>query len=354
MFQAFHMLRKYSFLEYKFARGRSISPDFVTFILTKVCNYHCDWCSAHSPGTKKGNNDLTTEEWFRIVDELKPLMPAIYLCGGEPTLRKDYLEIIRYVKKQGMLCAMTTNGSNLNETSAKEMVESGLDFLSISLDGDEDFHDSHRGKKGAYQSVVDGIKLVQKFKGDNPAPHIKIVGVFDPDNPFNGKHVLGLGNELDVDEINFGHLMYYTPEVLKDQQAFQEKYGIGSDYITGGEMNVPEGSIEDLKSMVDMINKNEKVRTSITQGAIDIDKYYGTDDYPAKSSKCLTPWFSASIKPDGGVSPCMEYDVGNIRESRFMDIWNDKKWVLFRQLKAKGESVPACFRCGEGQIIKFD
>lgn len=357
-----HLLRRLSRAECNLKTGWSLCPDFVTFLITKRCNYKCQRCSAHSPEETKSAGlsfkEITTNDCKKVIDEISFFKPVIYFCGGEPTLRDDLVELIRYIKKKRMFCAMTTNGSLLKERLTRDLVDSGIDFISISLDGDKTVHDKVRGVPGAYEDVVNGIKQLKRFRQNRTIPHIKLVGIINPENPMLSKHVLDIGNELGVDEINFGHLMFYTKEVAVQQAEFVKKRGIGSGYITGMEIreNI-KADIKGLQKIISEIKNNKPVHTSIAQGFnLDIEKYYQIPYlYPSLDSRCLTPWFSAIVRPDGNVSACMEFNVGNVKERRFLDIWNDEKWRLFRKLKGgKKEQVPACFRCGEGQRIKFD
>jgi len=355
LFALFNILRKYSFFEYNLLSGKSFYPDFITFELTKGCNYKCSWCSSHSQNVNLSKNELTTQQWYKIIDQVKKFKPAIYLCGGEPTLRKDYLDIIKYIKKKGLVCAMTTNASTLTENKAKELVQSGIDFISISLDGDKDTHNLHRGDVNAYSRVVDGVSFIKKYRAEGIFPHIKLVGVINPNNPKDSLKVLEVGEKMKVDEINFGHLMYFTDNVYNDQKEFINKFKIGSAYITGANINDnTKVKINEIKDTIYEIKKHSGVKTSIAQGfALDVESYYSSFKHPSDSSYCLTPWFSAKIRSDGSVSPCMEFDIGNIKNNSLLELWNSKSWCLFRRLKKSKQQIPACFRCGEGQKLKF-
>lgn len=356
----FHKIREFYKIEYNLKSGWSLCPNFITFLITKRCNYRCARCSAHSPEEMKKNlaEEMNAEDYKKIVDEVSFYKPAIYFCGGEPTLRDDLVEIIKYIKKKKMVCAMTTNASLLNEDMAKKIVESEIDFVSISLDGDRETHDKVRGVPGAYDNVMKGVEYLKKFRGNKSTPHIKLVGIIDPQNPLASRHVLETGIKLGVDEVNFGHLMFYTDKIEADQNKLVEKYEIGSDYITGMKINSEiKADIPGLKKMIEEIRNTKEIHTSIAQGFdLDIEKYYSFPyEYPDFHSECQTPWFSAIIRSDGNVSPCMEFDVGNVKERKFLEIWNDRKWKLFRKLKRRKKvKIPACFRCGEGQKIKFE
>jgi len=64
-----------------------------------------------------------------------------------------------------MHCLLITNGSMIEE-SAKDIVESGLDELNISLDGGKELHDEIRGLPGLFEKIVKGLKKVQRIKAE--------------------------------------------------------------------------------------------------------------------------------------------------------------------------------------------
>lgn len=354
MYSGLHRIRHMIPIEYHLLNGYSVFPDFITILLTKRCNYKCKKCSAHSPTeTHDINAELTTHEIMKFIKEVSFFKPVIYFCGGEPTLREDLFELISYVKSNGMICAMTTNGSHLSEEFAEKIIKSKLDFLSISIDGDREYHDSVRGIRGAYDKVVNGVKIIKKLKNSSPTPHIKLVCIIDPLKVEKCEHVLKVANELMVDEVNFGHLMFYTRNVEDEFAKFREETGIGATNIIGMPIeNSIDADVQALKGFLTDIKKKSKVFVSVAQGDVDLIKYYSFNK-PSDKSQCFTPWFSAILQPNGNVTPCLEFPIGNIKESPFLKIWNDDNWRKFRMLR-KHKPTPACFRCGEGQKIKFD
>ena len=356
IFAVFNLIRKYSFIEYYFGKGYSLYPDFITFVLTKGCNYKCSFCSSHSVGQNLSPNELSTKEWYKVIDEVKKFYPVIYLCGGEPTLRRDYLDIIRYIKRSGLVCAMTTNASALTESKVKELVETSIDFISISLDGNKGIHNTIRGFNTAFDKVVDAVGYINKYRGSSGLPNIKIVGVIDPANPENSLEVAEIASQIGADEVNFGHLMFYPDRIVNDQNLFIENFGIGSEYLTGGAISRVNTSVTQMQLTIKKLKELKKIKVSITQGFnLDVENYYNSDQYPSNKSYCLTPWYSAIVRPDGNISLCMEFDVGNIKHGKnFLDLWNSEGWRKFRILKSKGYKVPACYRCGEGQKIRFE
>ncbi len=348
-------LRRLFPLDYYFLNGLSFYPEIVQIIITRRCNFRCDICFVTLREEIKSLAEITTDEIKQAIDKVSYFKPVIYICGGEPSIRLDLLEIIRYIKSKELVCAMTTNGTLFLTNSASEIIDSGIDFLSVSIDGTEEFHDSKRKKDGAYRTAVEGLKkLVETKRAEKLLlPHIKIACIIDPNKPENAEHVLELANKIGVDEVAYGHLMFHPGELEKEQIEIYNKTGLGGPYMTGMTIeNLDNAEVEKIENFVKTADKRSKLRVSFVPHDIDIASFYSFN-HPSTKSACLTPWISATILPNGDISPCLEFKIGNIKEKKFSDIWNDKKWREFRKYR-KCQQFPACFRCGEGQILKFD
>ena len=156
---------------YYFLRnGRSGYPEAVTLFLTHRCNLHCKMCGQWGEGgiTKQksaqyikaeiGANDMKS-----IIEDLSSFRPNITLFGGEPLLYPHCLETIKYIKQKGMHCLIITNGSML-EDLAEGIVDSGLDELNVSLDGDGELHDQIRTMSGLFDKIMRGLKKINDLK----------------------------------------------------------------------------------------------------------------------------------------------------------------------------------------------
>lgn len=358
----FHLLRRKIPLEYYSSSNYSYCPDFITILITKRCNFKCDRCSSQSPQytslfNQSGQEELTTAEVKELIDSVSRFKPAIYFCGGEPTLRPDLFELIRYVKKKKMVTGFTTNGSTMDEEMCQEIIDTRLDFFSVSIDGPEDYHDRVRGVNGAFKNVTNGLRLLIKLKGEQnkTSPHIRIASIVDIENISNSKFILDLAKEIEVDEVAFGALMFYTEEAEKQQKRFQEEHDTGGDIMIGlpiDENHHFDMDMDEVQQFLDDTKKWSKTTTTFVPNDLDFENYYNVEKNPSKASRCLTPWFSATIMPNGDVVPCQEYVVGNIREEKLLDVWNNEKMRHFRRFRKKGP-MPACYRCNEGQEIKF-
>src|SRR5512136_3246704 len=133
-------------------------PFFLAHAITYGCNSRCKTCT-YWQMSNRIEDDLTTGDVFGLLDEAYDFgMRGYYLFGGEPTIRKDIGSILDYAKRKGFLTTMNTNGSLLASKAASLR---NLDFAFVSLDYFNEYHDFIRGRPGAYDEVIEGIKRIR-------------------------------------------------------------------------------------------------------------------------------------------------------------------------------------------------
>lgn len=131
----------------------------VAWETTRNCNLNCIHCRASATcGPYSG--ELDTPAAFKLLDEIaKVAKPIIILTGGEPLLRDDIFDIAKYGNDKGMRMVMSPNGTLVSPEMAQKMAESGIQRISVSLDGsDAQSHDKFRGVQGAYEGALMGIQ----------------------------------------------------------------------------------------------------------------------------------------------------------------------------------------------------
>ena len=111
---------------------------YIRLSITDVCNYRCTYCLPQ--GYKKTPGDIRSfmsgEEISRLTKALSELgVCKIRLTGGEPTVRKDFFNILNDMKQNSNIpkVTMTTNGYRLDKI-AEQISEAGLDGINISID----------------------------------------------------------------------------------------------------------------------------------------------------------------------------------------------------------------------------
>jgi MoaA/NifB/PqqE/SkfB family radical SAM enzyme len=136
-------------------------PFILNFSTTLKCNCNCESCLWRDNSAK---NELTAEEIKRIhLEAGDEGFVMTILWGGEPTLRKDIADIIKFIKNDAdfAMVALVSNGFLL----PKRISEFGddLDFILLSLDSPvREEHDEIRGLPGLYDRIMESVKIIKR------------------------------------------------------------------------------------------------------------------------------------------------------------------------------------------------
>ena len=144
---------------------------YIRLSITDVCNFKCGYCLPNGFKIDKSDNRtfLSLEEIKRLAKGLSELgVSKIRLTGGEPTIRKDFYDIVKVIKKSSGInkTVITTNGYKLDKF-AEQLVESGLDGINISIDSldKNKFHKITGHDR--LNEILNGIEKLQKLNFKN-------------------------------------------------------------------------------------------------------------------------------------------------------------------------------------------
>lgn len=139
----------------QFARDKK---PVVVWNCTQRCNLKCVHCYAQSEDRDYAG-EMSTEEAKVMIDDLAEFgAPVLLFSGGEPTMRKDLVELMHYAKGKGMRVVISTNGTLITADRAKQFAEVGLSYVGVSLDGGKETHDKFRGLPGSFSKAIAGIR----------------------------------------------------------------------------------------------------------------------------------------------------------------------------------------------------
>lgn len=132
----------------------------IAWELTRNCNLNCVHCRARA-GSGRHENELSLEECRAIIDDVASFStPTIILTGGEPLLRQDIDDIIRYGTSKGLRMVIAVNGTLVDRDAAVRLKEAGIIRVSMSLDGkDRKDHDDFRRVSGSFDAVMNAGRL---------------------------------------------------------------------------------------------------------------------------------------------------------------------------------------------------
>ena len=145
---------------------RFTAPLFAVWNFTNRCNLACRHCYQDSEHNAL-DDELSLEEKLHLVDQMgRAHMPMLALSGGEPTISRHVLPVIRRAKDYGMHLTMATNGTTMTPERAAELAEAGLRYVEISLDSVKpERHDAFRGREGLWEQSVAGARNVVATPG---------------------------------------------------------------------------------------------------------------------------------------------------------------------------------------------
>ncbi len=140
-------------------------PEIKTaLLLGYVCNNNCKFCYA---ADKRELPLMSTEEAKRQLELARKRGSTIVdFLGGEPTLRKDLIELVAYAKELGFrTISITTNGRMLSKRSyAEALIDAGLNSVIFSIHGHRaELHDYLVSVKGAFEQTIAGFRNVREI-----------------------------------------------------------------------------------------------------------------------------------------------------------------------------------------------
>ena len=139
--------------------------------ITEVCNFKCGYCLPNGYQADKSDNRkfLNIDEIRRLAKGFSELgVQKIRLTGGEPTVRKDFYEIVKILKNETSIkkIVITTNGYHLDQ-KAKLLIDSGLDGINISIDSLDRETFKSITKHDRLPEILKGIEILQSLNFDN-------------------------------------------------------------------------------------------------------------------------------------------------------------------------------------------
>jgi MoaA/NifB/PqqE/SkfB family radical SAM enzyme len=287
----------------------SISPRTVEFRVTENCNSRCVMCNAWK---NRSVNELSTEELKDVLRQLRDIgINQLILLGGEPLLRPDIGAIIKEANLLRFRTILVTNGLLLEER-AKELLESGITYLTVSVDGIRDSHDAIRGVKGSFDKAIRGIEAILKLKEDvNPNVFVTLITM--------------LLMKQNVDEIP------QLVELSRDLHIRWDFNLLDSSLDIFKGIPFSEISVDDKERIDKTIDYLIKVRRespgllSPCEHALEYARRYlkgeNLDNY-----HCVHGYELLHIRSHGEVHPCWIMEpIGNLREARLSDIVGTKK-----------------------------
>lgn len=289
-------------------------PYYYLIDVCNVCNLSCPLCPTGYDALGRYQGMMSFKEYKQILDKVKPyaLVTSLY-NHGEPFLNKDIFNIIDYTSRSNIATNVSSNFNWPLKFDHKDIVRSGLEYLTISLDGtSQETYQKYR-VRGDFKEVIENVKSVLAVRKElgKKTPFMEWQFIVFKHNEHEMQRARELAEELGVDMLRFTS-PGVPPELMSDREVSQKW--------------MPEN----------------RAFWELNPAIVDTQGYLF--DQP-----CYYLYRSMAFYPGGGVSPCCfthekKHDFGNILENEVDDIWNNERYrsarMLFSKKPAQEDRVP--------------
>lgn len=260
-------------------------PPFITIALTYRCPCSCIHCGIYEKN-RRDEAEITASQVKSVIDQAKRLgVLQVTFTGGEPMMRQDLYELIRYARIRGLLTRLNTSGLFLSKSNVARLKRAGLTQCAVSIDdADPAIHDRMRGVPGAFDSAVRGIG------------YLRDAGILCQINTHASRRLVTQGLENIID--------------------LGRRLGVLAVYII---MPVAIGRWDEIYSQV--LSEEEKFRVRALQEMTFVHLELAAE-------KTLCGIFQKGIlfvSPQGRITPCpfVPFSFGNITDLSLKKVWKE-------------------------------
>lgn len=299
-------------------------PTYICAKITMRCNSRCAHCNIWNMDFDE--REMTSEQWFHVLDELRRWLGPLRMVftGGEALLRDDLLSILEHAVHLGIKVELLSNGLIIDEAQARRIVASGIDQITISLDGiSPAVHDRFRGEPGYHDKTVSAILLLNKLRREAASPlRILLKTVISANNLHELEAIARWAGE------NRLELLYQPIEQNYGEELNQKWYRNSSLWIT---------DLQLLKEVFTALRLFREPSGTILNSDDDFDRYYAYFEKPetlmstiqghdTKNRKhCAHAVGNFVISSNGDVRMCFGMTpIGNVAEQSPQEIWQGR------------------------------
>lgn len=339
-------------------------PWQVQISITNKCNLKCVMCDRWKwmLEDEKTAEVLNTQRLFKLFSELDSMgVKNVFLTGGEPLLRLDFVDIIKHLSNLNMTIDVVTNGTLMDTKKAKSLAAANATVF-FSIDGTSQTHDRIRGLKGTFNRAIKGIRNMIKARSDiTSRAQIKIGFTVQKDNVKDIVPCFELANELGVDTIIYS-LVHGQKNVAPNKKNLED---IQKSFQ---KLRKLQGSSRTHIKLIDQLTEFIEERIPLNDVKAGFPVLCTSRSYPVP---CFAVYKECVIDGFGRVFPCCfcyfdifpyhEYEelrekftLGNILEKNFHKVWYGDKYNKFRAYMDPVNVDENAYCCGQcADYFKF-
>lgn len=330
---------------------KSFGP-VVAFNCTNRCNLNCLHCYSSSTADRS-SDELSTAEAKQLLSGLAEVnCPAVLFTGGEPLLRDDLFELLAEAGRLGLQTVISSNGTLIDSAAANKLAEVGVNYVGISIDGDQEFHDRFRQVRGSFKAALEGIESCKKA-GIKTGLRFTITKSNAGQIPF----AFDLATSANVRRICFYHLV----KAGRAKELTVNKNNLNAARYTLNAVETRQAVETIIEKTSECAQKNiiDEVLTvgNHADGPFLLLKMLRENNMNYKTARKLllanggnkTGEKIGCVSCDGSVHPDQfwhNYSLGNIKDKTFREIWEDSTEPVLNKLRKKSEFADKrCLSC---------
>src|SRR5947209_9066529 len=321
----------------------SAPPVCLYLEVTNRCNLLCETCPRTFEDLEPPA-DMSMELFRRIVDQVPDVRRVVLHGVGEPMLVKHLPDMIRYLKGRGVHVLFNTNGTLLAPRKHREIIDTGLDELRVSLDAAEAATFLKVRGKDLFDRIVRNVAAFTNLQAAlgvrNPAVSLWLTGLKETVDQL--PEFVRLAARIGVREVHLQRLVFdeagfgmaRADSSLFESTRAEEEAVIAAATAIGRELGVTLDA------------------SGATEPGLSLKKQ--ADDRPW--STCRRPWSLMYFTAHGRALPCCiapfsargyeNYTLGNATQQDLMEIWNSPAYRDFRTKLVSEDPPKPCQGCG--------
>lgn len=291
-----------------FRRPFNLLPVLSEIALTYRCNLRCTFCYAGCSGGSQACHsgdtaqEMSTRQVQRVLDVIwnEAKVPTTSFTGGEPTLRRDLPQLVRYARRLGMRVNLISNGTLVTPEYARVLCDHGLNSAQVSIEGPSaEVHEAITRAPGSFEATCAGVRSLAQA-GITVHTHTTI----SRGNIGCVEEVVDLAAQLGRERLSMNMVMP-CGSAKSDPQG---------TYVTYGEIGEAVLRVRDRARQLGL----EFMWYSPTPYCLFNPVAEGLGNKACAACDGLL-----SIAPNGDVLPCSSVSkpVGNVLRSRFGQVW---------------------------------
>lgn len=332
-------------------------PKVVYLTAENRCNLKCKSCAIWEDMAEEDANGeprLAPDEMFRLIDKVKGwggIQHVAFDTIGEPFLDKSFESYVSHASRLGFGMSTVTNGMPLTESRALEVLKSGLQYISFSIDSPvAEIHDEIRGQAGAFEKTVRAIKLLQRLKKaqqtrpEQSRPAIMVICVVSRNNFREVDQMAELVRDLGVSRLRIVYAATVDSGVTANLAEQSTAKANGHRFALPAENLHIDAADKGL-----LLEKFGLLACKCNTYQIGLDLAVNAADV---RRPCPVLWNSTFVDKFGNVYPCpmmTDTTLGNIRHKSLDEIWNGEEYARLRDLLYRRNTgqvdLEVCERC---------